>query len=225
MEPFANWLATLIGAMSLHWFVSQIGAKEKTTTADEVKKKVSLVDFVEDNHKLITTLGVFTALTVFVSNLPLKTLGYLLSFLFLTGTVLVWSELWSRFPKPGTNRLIWFENVLSVAVLILVAYWVLEFRVIWRLLLTTILMLTFLWFMSLTIKRFNLFEFLFRIPLFRHNALRYLVGVIVIGIALILAAQLANFLAQPINALLDELRQQIDSITMTVPLNTEGLTS
>ncbi len=203
--------------MSFYWFFSQIIAREKTTATDEVNKKVSLVSFIEDNHKLITTLGAFTVLTVFVSNLPLKMLGYLLSFLFLTATVLVWLELWSRFPKPGTNRLIWFENVLSVAVLIFIGYWVLEFRVVWRPLLTTILMLTFLWLMSLTIKRFNLFEFLFQSPLLRHSVLRYLVGIIVIGIALILAAQLANILAQPINALLDELRRQIDLNTMTVP--------
>ncbi len=217
MEPFANWLAVLITAMSFYWFFSQIIPREKTTATDEVNKKVSLVSFIEDNHKLITTLGAFTVLTVFVSNLPLKMLGYLLSFLFLTATVLVWLELWSRFPKPGTNRLIWFENVLSVAVLIFIGYWVLEFRVVWRPLLTTILMLTFLWLMSLTIKRFNLFEFLFQSPLLRHSVLRYLVGIIVIGIALILAAQLANILAQPINALLDELRRQIDLNTMTVP--------
>jgi len=87
-------------------------------------KSPTLFDFIEENQRLITVLGVFTALTVFSSNLPLKPFGYVLSFMFMSLTVLLWLELWQKFPtKSGSWRLTVFENVLPFTVLAVIAYW------------------------------------------------------------------------------------------------------
>ena len=37
--------------------------------------RVTLADFVEDNHKLLTVFGVFVAITTFANNLPSNRIG------------------------------------------------------------------------------------------------------------------------------------------------------
>jgi len=55
---------------------------------------------------------VFTALTVFGSTMRPTEFGQFLSSLFLTLTLLIWFELWGRFPSKGGGwRLDWFENI------------------------------------------------------------------------------------------------------------------
>jgi hypothetical protein len=81
---------------------------------------MALYTFVEENHKLLTVLGVFTALTVFAANLPLRPLGSMLSFLFMALTVTLWLELLERFPSKAAGwRMDWFETLLSFTVFIL----------------------------------------------------------------------------------------------------------
>ncbi len=119
--------------------------------------------FVEVNHKLITVLGVFTALTVFAANLPLRPFGNILSFMFLALAILVWLELWAKFPKGAvTWRLNWFENILSYAVMIIIAYWFLSFRDIWRIWLPFLIALLFLAGFSMVMKRYDVFDRLFK---------------------------------------------------------------
>jgi len=62
------------------------------SSGNETKTKNSLSDYVENNSKLISVLGVFTALTVFTNNLSIKPIGYALSFVFLTITIIIWVE-------------------------------------------------------------------------------------------------------------------------------------
>ncbi len=53
--------------------------KEKSEESPK-DEKVSLASFIDANQKLISVLGIFTAISVFASNLPLKPVGYALSF-------------------------------------------------------------------------------------------------------------------------------------------------
>lgn len=53
---------------------------------------LSLKQLIEENHKLLTSRGVFIALTMFTSNLALKPLGTYLSSIFLGLSIIIWIE-------------------------------------------------------------------------------------------------------------------------------------
>jgi protein-S-isoprenylcysteine O-methyltransferase Ste14 len=169
-------------------------------------ERITLACFLEKNHKLIAVLGVFTALTVFATTLPLKSYGYALSFMFLALVVLIWLELWQRFPSgEGTWRLFWFENILTFAILGVVGYWFIEFRPIWHKFLGILLFLLILAIISWLMKRFQIFNRVFHSKPGRHKLLRYLLGLGLIFISLAIALHLAGLITGPINRLLDEI--------------------
>lgn len=129
------FLAGIIGIMAFlyvlrgtYWLVPLRQSKETVPTNAEKPKPTSLTAFVEENHKVLTTLGVFTALATFVANLPDKPVARLLLFIFLAASVILWLELWSKFPKHASTLVVWFENIISAAIMILLAYWVLMYR-------------------------------------------------------------------------------------------------
>ena len=90
----------------------------------QIIKKNRLDEFIESNQKLISVLGVFTALTVFTANLQFKVFGYALSFIFMSITLIIWVELLEKFPKGDAHwRLKIFETLLSFSFLALILYW------------------------------------------------------------------------------------------------------
>jgi hypothetical protein len=170
--------------------------------------QVTLTEFVEQNHRLITVLGVFTALTMFSSNLPLKPFAYVLSFMFMTLTVLLWLELWGKYPSsPGNWTLTWFENILFLAVLAFIAYWLIAFRDIWDKFLAILLFGLILAAFSWLLKKYNIFNRLFRAQPGKLKPLRYLFGIAIGLTVLYLSLQLAYVIAPPINRVLDSLYQ------------------
>jgi hypothetical protein len=119
--------------------------------------KVTLHAFIEENHKILSVLGVFTALTVFARGLPLTGMGQVLSFFFLTLTVLLWIEIMTRYPKPASTRLIWFENIVTATVFLTAGYWLVEYYAILgtagiALLIMWGVAFTVIWLVSLPIK-------------------------------------------------------------------------
>jgi len=215
----AQLLAVAIGAGLIHWFLRTLSPSEARPDETQAKdsQQVTLAAFIEDNHKLLTSLGVFTALTLFAGNLPLRPVGYVLSFLFLAATVLLWFELQSRFPKPGTHALIWFENILFYATMVLIGYWLLEFRSLWRHFLFILMALVLLWLGSLVIKRYNLFNRLFRAEAGSLKHVRYAFAHVLLWTAIILAFSISYQIAQPLNDFLDELANQLRSLGLPTP--------
>ena len=98
---------------------------------DSIKKQTTLSEFIEDNHKLITTLGVFTALTIFTKTQTTGQISGLLSFLCLSMALLIWVELWRKIPRPSTFSLQVFEILLSIFVIGLALNYLLEYRRYW----------------------------------------------------------------------------------------------
>jgi len=172
----------------------------------------TLTEFVEANHRLITVLGVFTALTVFSSSLELRPFGYLLSFLFMTLAILIWFELWSRFPsKPGTWKLTWFENVLSFTVLALVAYWLVFFRSIWHTYLVLLVAGLLLAGITSVMWRYNVFERFFKARPGQKKFLRYSFGIVLVLLVLFISFLVADVVAGPVNTFLDAIREGIQT--------------
>jgi hypothetical protein len=184
--------------------------QNKPIPAKVAQKIPTLSGFVEDNEKLVSVLGVFTAISVFVSGLPLHWLGYVLSFLFMILTVILWLELWGRFPSgSGDWKITTFEDILMLAVLALVVYVFVDFRNLWKYSLVVLIYSVALGVFSSAMKRFDLFNRLFRSLPGERRWLRYLVGY-VIGLAgFVLALELARFIAPPLNSFLDTLYRQL----------------
>jgi hypothetical protein len=183
----------------------------KTNIKQNKKKTVTLKTFIDNNDKLLSALGIFTALTVFSSNLSPKYIGYVLSFLFLSTTILLWLELWARFPsKFATTRLIWFENILSYSIMAVIAYWLIAFYEIWRLFLFLPIALILLYLFSIFIKHFSIFNIVFYAKSIRHKILRYILGCIVLIVVLYISFYIANQLASPINTLINNIKQNLE---------------
>jgi hypothetical protein len=172
--------------------------------------QVTLAAFIKDNHDLMEVLGVLVALTVFASNLPLKPIGYGLSFMFLTMAVLIWLELWGRFPSgSGTALLFWFENVLSLTILGIVVYWLLDYRNLWHQFLFLLIFLIIGGLFSSFMKRFNVFNRLFRAKPRQRKALRYILGIVVLLVMLSMSFYLAHIVAPSLNVVLDTVYQEL----------------
>ncbi len=173
----------------------------------------TLVAFVENNYRLLTALGVFTALTVYSGNLTLKPVGYVLSFFFLAAAVLLWLELWANFPRLGTARLFWFENILFFATMILVFYWLVEFRSIWRSFLFLPIAFFILSLLAIIVKRYDLFSRATHAEPGRWKLLRYIFALSLFWFSVLIALYIAALVAQPVNDFLDLLDNELRGIS------------
>lgn len=103
--------------------------------ADEVPdRKVSLWDFIEKNQRLLTVLGVFTALTVFAGNVRIRALGYILGFFLFGISIVLLIEIVSRFESDerASGRLQSFQYLLMLSGIQLGLVWLFEYSEMWR---------------------------------------------------------------------------------------------
>lgn len=102
------------------------------TQHGDTPKGPTLASYIEDNHKLLTVLGVFTALTGYSANLPIRLFGITLSFCCMGVALLVLVQLWWRFPAyPEDVSTTLFKLFLLVAMLALFLYWLVAFTAVW----------------------------------------------------------------------------------------------
>ena len=64
---------------------------------DKKEKSLTLADFIENNYKLISTLGVFIALTVYAKSLN-SSFGEFLHGVFIIQAILIWYEIYMKIP-------------------------------------------------------------------------------------------------------------------------------
>lgn len=193
--------------------------KENEGNKDGVKK-VSISDFIEANSKLITTLAFFTALTAFAGSLPLKPLGYLLSFFCAVASVLIWGELGMKLPPPEQWDGFFFFFVCTLACIFTViqVYCLIEFASVWAILFYPIFFCLSACFL------FALYKVLVS-PKYRHMALpnwmrskRLFWGFCVLFILLLL------FVTPRLNRFLINMRQRMEE-TNSPPMKIERSTS
>lgn len=88
-------------------------------------EKSTLTEYIEENSKLLSALGLFLGLSVFANNLPDKGIARLLSFFLFTLGVLVFFELMRSF--RGFNwygRISMFRDVLTLAMFVFIYVYV-----------------------------------------------------------------------------------------------------
>ena len=87
-------------------------------------KEITLGEFIEENERLITVLGVFIALTIFSINLAANFIGQMLAFAFISMTVLVFFEIYWRLPDRRMHwTLILFRALMGTAFFFFIFYW------------------------------------------------------------------------------------------------------
>lgn len=119
---------------------------------------VTLNQFIEENYRLLSTLGVLVALTIFSASIELKELSPILSFIFLSAAVFVLIELLGRFPRKQTGLLMGFEFSLVAAMFSISVYWYYRARRLWGFFLVLPLFVLFLYLSAEVVKRLNLHE-------------------------------------------------------------------
>jgi hypothetical protein len=165
--------------------------------------KPSLSDFIELHHKLITILGVFTALTAFSANLPIKGFAQAISALFLTLTLIVWIELWGRFPSStGTTTLIWFESILGLTMLALIGYWVVSVRTVFPPLVFILVFGIIINIISWVMKKFDLYNRILHTQLGGRKLLRYVLGTAIIVLSFAITFFITAMVSLPIDKFL-----------------------
>lgn len=95
----------------------------------EIKKK-TLHEFIDENSKIFSVTGVFSAVTLFTLNTLDKGINVIASSIFFIITLILWVEVFKLFPKDihsMTNSLEWFMvflyfGVVLLAVGFLIAY-------------------------------------------------------------------------------------------------------
>ena len=104
------------------------------------KPKKTLTDFIEQNQKLLSAIGVFTALSVFINQLPgdlaksdngvrlaLRVLSSLFCFLAVLTYAEVLKNSFRYYPENGILR--WFDEALFFAFMMFIYIWVRTFYV------------------------------------------------------------------------------------------------
>ena len=101
-------------------------------TGTDTEGTVTLREFVEGNHRLISVLGIFVALSAFSGGLRPAKLGLTLASVFLAMAILILLELWIAFPRGrAAKRLEYFGLGVLVTMFLVCAYWLMAFRQIW----------------------------------------------------------------------------------------------
>jgi hypothetical protein len=94
---------------------------------------VTLKDFIDEHQKVLAVIGVFVALSVFWSNLPLKHISSFISFLCLAATVPLFLEIYRRFDyRKSSWLLIIFLNIFTPLMGYTAWYLLIGYRSHWR---------------------------------------------------------------------------------------------
>ena len=97
------------------------------------ESKLTLEQFISENDKVLTVIGVFIALAAFWLTLPLKTISTFLAFLCIIATFPLFFELYKKlFSAKGTLNLTIFTNIFTLLAGYSIWYVLIEFRRQWK---------------------------------------------------------------------------------------------
>jgi len=185
-----------------------------TTVADHAAPKsvatATLSELLETNQKIIEVIGVFTAISFFTGQLGIRWFAYVVTFLFTTLVLILCVELWTRFPSQSDSmKVMLFKGILTLAVLLLLLDFFVDYRDIWRYFLVYPIAATI----------FGVVLFGFAVPAVRRSPLRKnkrLLGLVATVTAIVLlcsSMRLAVLIEPGLNRFLDTLYKMISSWT------------
>jgi hypothetical protein len=108
-------------------------AENSELKTEPEEKPVSLKDFIDDHQKMIAVIGVFMALAVFWSNLPLNQFSSVASFWCLIATTPLYFEIYKNYlQKKSTLSLTIFLNLFTPIMYYTTKYVFIAFRPQWK---------------------------------------------------------------------------------------------
>ena len=169
------------------------------------EKEVSLKEFIEENHILLSMVAVFATIIALINNLQIQWVSKSLSFIFIIGMVVVWHELYAQLPKKMSPKLLLFRYVLLWGLWGLVFYWFLEFRGVWHAFLVIPLFGMFFYLILYSLK--PLINLKFMIKIFGFGQAKSKVQIFLRGVVIFLIGYLSLYAASlfsiPLNLILD----------------------
>jgi hypothetical protein len=130
---------------SLIWAVLQSGSMASTASEPPRSSshvKATLSEFIDDNHKLVTSLAAFVAVTAFSSQLPSNDIKLNMAGFAFLGAFLLAFELLRQLPSPPRQwRLDAFAYVLVILLFTMGYYWLSQFQNIWAPLVPVVIVL------------------------------------------------------------------------------------
>ncbi len=102
----------------------------KNVQIDNITGK-TLKEFIRNNEVLLSSIAVVATLIFFSRDLTPHFIAELISFLLIGGMILLWLEIWSKFPEQVQWRLFLFRYVLLWSVAGVIFSWVYEYRTFW----------------------------------------------------------------------------------------------
>lgn len=181
------------------------------------KEKMTLSEFIDENHNLLSTLAVLSGLTAFFSTLPIPFVATSSSFLLILAMIMTFRELKDKTPSLRnfsfkSLRLFIFSYSIILTGYIVVIYSLLKYREVSQFGLFVPLTFTIYSFIIFVLK--DPLETILSIPFLRKyffmqngewsNLLRRLFKVSAVGIS-IFSLYLGAGLSQPFNYILDQL--------------------
>jgi hypothetical protein len=176
----------------------------------EQQPKMTLGEFIKNNHHLLAALGVFAALTALANQLTIKALGQFLSFFCLAATILLGIELYAQVPPGTARKLDFFKTAVYFILLLITAYWLIEYRAFWKIGLSGFIALLLAVFVGK--RRRELYRKLGWHPEAWRPWKRALEG-IVLGLVTLWLLFVGMVLYVPANGFLDALKIILNSIT------------
>ena len=173
------------------------------------KEKNTVAKFIRDNKNLLTVFGAFVAITTFAMRLPIKPISAVLTFIFLTLTIIIWLEIWEQFPSGhSTWKLTIFENLLSFGLFVLAFYWILDYRKIWGYVMPFFIALILMSIISVVLKKYKVFNRLFHVKPNECKILRHAIGItlqiLILYISIFISFSIGKYVAPHVNAFLDK---------------------
>jgi hypothetical protein len=174
-------------------------------------KGVALESFIKENEQLLTALGAFAALTVLFQGLPSNFFKYVLSFISLTGTILIWLEIFNKLPKQQAPRLWLFQYVLLWGGTSIVGYCIYTFRLIFNVFLfIPVSLLIFGWLfgtLSPIVRRLPLTRNIFGIDNPNKSKLQIYLKHIAVGVLVIISFSYGIYFSSGINLIFEVLNR------------------
>lgn len=166
---------------------------------------MSLKEFIEKNHTLLSALAIFATITALLGNLPIHWIGIILSFISITGLIVIWYELKTQLPEKMAPALFIFRYVLLWGFGMLIFYWLLEFREIWHLFLVIPLTILFGYEIVSTLKPLKetkIAKYVFGINKKKNSFQKLLRAITILSITFF-SLYLATIFSMPLNLILD----------------------
>lgn len=147
-----------------------------TTDNKGEKKKLTIQEFIESNDKLLTAFSIFIALTLFSKEMKIAVFSEVLSFLFLTISILIWFELWtSSNSKDKSLTFFIFENLLNFVTIGLIGYWIFAYKNTWKLFALIFIVGTIAFILGMLDSKYEITNRFFNIKFFRNVIIKRLV--------------------------------------------------